>query len=181
VPNDSIVLVPYASPEWARRFQAERALLERILAPRLEDGIHHIGSTAIPGIAAKPIIDMIAGVRDLEEARAAFHLLREHDYLLHPTGRTKHTISPSRRSAWGSSTGGGVAGLSGEKNGVACAGTASRVPVAAPLSCRAPGPGPKDPTVTKNCIGCSRVVASTACSRVRLKEAPKWLACAGPR
>jgi GrpB-like predicted nucleotidyltransferase (UPF0157 family) len=70
VPHDSIVLVPY-DPEWARGFQAERATLERVLAPWLEDGIHHIGSTSIPAIAAKPIIDMIAGVRDLEEARRA--------------------------------------------------------------------------------------------------------------
>jgi GrpB-like predicted nucleotidyltransferase (UPF0157 family) len=63
----AIVLVPY-NPEWPERFESERALLERVLAPWLEGGIHHIGSTAIPGIAAKPVIDMMAGVRDLEEA-----------------------------------------------------------------------------------------------------------------
>ncbi len=98
VPPDSIVLVPYDS-EWARRFQAERDLLERVLAPWLQDGIHHIGSTAIPGIAAKPIIDMIAGVRDLEEARAAFDPLREHDYLLapHRTSEAHHFCKPSLR------------------------------------------------------------------------------------
>ena len=63
-----VALVPY-EPDWPRRFEAERALLERVLAPWLEEGIHHVGSTAIPGIAAKPVIDMIAGVRDFEEAR----------------------------------------------------------------------------------------------------------------
>ena len=55
-------------------------LLESVLEPWLEEGIHHVGSTAIPGLAAKPIIDMIAGVHDLEEARAAFAPLREHSY-----------------------------------------------------------------------------------------------------
>jgi GrpB-like predicted nucleotidyltransferase (UPF0157 family) len=40
----------------------------------MED-VHHIGSTAIPGLAAKPIIDMIAGVADLEQARDAIPVL----------------------------------------------------------------------------------------------------------
>ena len=78
-----IVVVRY-DPEWPRRFEAERALLERVLAPWLEGGIHHVGSTAVPGIAAKPLIDMIAGVRDLEEARAAYGPLQAHSYRYEP-------------------------------------------------------------------------------------------------
>ena len=80
---DSIAVVPY-NPEWPRRFEAERALLERVLAPWLEGGVEHIGSTAIPGIAAKPIVDMIAGVADLEEARAAHGPLEAEGYLSEP-------------------------------------------------------------------------------------------------
>jgi GrpB-like predicted nucleotidyltransferase (UPF0157 family) len=78
-----IVVVPH-DPDWPRLFEAERELLERILGPWLQAGVHHIGSTAIPGIAAKPVIDMMAGVRDLEEARAAFDPLREQSYLSAP-------------------------------------------------------------------------------------------------
>ena len=37
-----------------------------------EPMLQHIGSTAIPGIAAKPVIDMMLGVPDLEEARGAY-------------------------------------------------------------------------------------------------------------
>lgn len=74
-----VVVVPY-DPRWPRRFKAERAKLERVLAPWLSGGIHHIGSTAVPGLAAKPTIDMVAGVRDLEAARAAFEPLRALDY-----------------------------------------------------------------------------------------------------
>ena len=77
--DEPIAVVAY-DPEWPRRFEAERALLERVLAPWLESGIHHVGSTAVPGLAAKPIIDMVAGVRDLEAARAAFGPLREQFY-----------------------------------------------------------------------------------------------------
>jgi GrpB-like predicted nucleotidyltransferase (UPF0157 family) len=93
-----ITVVPYDSA-WPQRFNAERALLERALAPWLEEGIHHIGSTAIPGVAAKPIIDIMAGVRDLDEARAAFEPLREHSYLYapHRPGIAHHFVKPSLR------------------------------------------------------------------------------------
>jgi GrpB-like predicted nucleotidyltransferase (UPF0157 family) len=96
VADEPVVVVPY-DPEWPRRFESERALLERILAPWLEGGIHHIGSTAIPGIAAKPTIDMIAGVRDLDEARAAFDPLRDQSYLYapHRPGIAHHFVKTS--------------------------------------------------------------------------------------
>jgi GrpB-like predicted nucleotidyltransferase (UPF0157 family) len=73
------LVVPY-DPEWPRRFAAERERLESVLAPWLVAGIHHIGSTAVPGLAAKPVIDMMAGVRSLEEARAAFEPLEALGY-----------------------------------------------------------------------------------------------------
>jgi GrpB-like predicted nucleotidyltransferase (UPF0157 family) len=48
---------------WPAAFEGERARL----APLLEGAeIHHIGSTAVPGLAAKPIIDMIAVVDSFE-------------------------------------------------------------------------------------------------------------------
>lgn len=70
----SIAVVHY-DPGWARWFEAERAELARALAPWLSGGIHHIGSTAVPGLAAKPILDMMAGVRDLTEAAQAVPVL----------------------------------------------------------------------------------------------------------
>ena len=79
-----MIVVAEYDEEWPRRFEVERALLERVLAPWLEGGIHHVGSTAIPGVAAKPIIDMIAGVRDFEEARAAYASLGELSYVHAP-------------------------------------------------------------------------------------------------
>jgi GrpB-like predicted nucleotidyltransferase (UPF0157 family) len=79
VPDGPTALVSYNS-KWPRHFDEERALLEPVLAPWLEGGIHHVGSTAIPGVSAKPIIDMIAGVRDLEAARAAFEPLETLSY-----------------------------------------------------------------------------------------------------
>jgi GrpB-like predicted nucleotidyltransferase (UPF0157 family) len=97
--TEPIAIVRYDS-KWPRRFEVERVLLERVLAPWLEGGIHHVGSTAIPGIGAKPVIDMMAGVRDLEEARAAFAPLREQGYLHEPhrPGIAHHFAKPSLAS-----------------------------------------------------------------------------------
>jgi GrpB-like predicted nucleotidyltransferase (UPF0157 family) len=90
-------LVVAYDPEWPRRFEAERVLLESLLAPWLDGGIHHIGSTSVPGLAAKPIIDVIAGVRDLDEARAAFVPLAELGYVHHPHRPEAHAfIAPGR-------------------------------------------------------------------------------------
>jgi GrpB-like predicted nucleotidyltransferase (UPF0157 family) len=93
------VVVPY-DPDWPRRFEEERELLERSLAPWLDGGIHHIGSTAIPGIAAKPMIDMMAGVRNLEEARAAFEPLFELGYEETPHRPGTHHFSKPAGGPW---------------------------------------------------------------------------------
>jgi GrpB-like predicted nucleotidyltransferase (UPF0157 family) len=45
---------------------AEKDRLTVVLAPWLVDGVEHVGSTAVPGLAAKPVIDLMASVRDLE-------------------------------------------------------------------------------------------------------------------
>ena len=71
VTDGSAAVVPY-DPEWAGRFEAERTILEETLGRWLDGDIEHVGSTSVPGLSAKPVIDMIAPVRDLEAARSAF-------------------------------------------------------------------------------------------------------------
>jgi GrpB-like predicted nucleotidyltransferase (UPF0157 family) len=51
-------------PRWAQRAATERAYLARLLEPWLAGGVEHVGSTAVPGLAAKPVIDLMASVRD---------------------------------------------------------------------------------------------------------------------
>jgi GrpB-like predicted nucleotidyltransferase (UPF0157 family) len=71
-----IEIVEY-EPSWPSFYIAERERLAPLL-PGMR--IHHIGSTAVPGLAAKPVIDMIALVDDLEAniapvvRRAGYHL-----------------------------------------------------------------------------------------------------------
>ncbi|MFI6098828.1 GrpB family protein [Lentzea sp. NPDC051213] len=53
-------------PRWAARAKAESDQLADLLAPWLTEEIEHIGSTAVPGLAAKPIVDLMASVTDLD-------------------------------------------------------------------------------------------------------------------
>ncbi len=68
---DEVVLAPYDA-EWPGRFLSERAVLASVLPPDQVVAIEHAGSTAIPGLDAKPIIDIFVAVPDIEAARVAF-------------------------------------------------------------------------------------------------------------
>jgi GrpB-like predicted nucleotidyltransferase (UPF0157 family) len=46
--------------------------------------VHHVGSTAVPGLDAKPTIDILVGVEDLESARGCFEPLAKLSYLYAP-------------------------------------------------------------------------------------------------
>ena len=65
----SIVVSDY-NPAWPATFEQERTSLHTALGP-LVLTIEHIGSTAVPGLAAKPIIDLQLSVRNLAEARSS--------------------------------------------------------------------------------------------------------------
>ena len=58
-------------PSWPMRFNQEVQVLRRGLSMWLAGPIEHIGSTAISGLAAKPVIDIMAGVHTLDESRPA--------------------------------------------------------------------------------------------------------------
>jgi GrpB-like predicted nucleotidyltransferase (UPF0157 family)/GNAT superfamily N-acetyltransferase len=63
VKNNIVEVVPY-NPQWPDMFASEAAKIKQALG---DNCIHvlHIGSTSIPGLAAKPIIDMIPVVKDI--------------------------------------------------------------------------------------------------------------------
>ncbi|ASS64432.1 bifunctional GNAT family N-acetyltransferase/GrpB family protein [Bacillus velezensis] len=65
-PKRKAEVVPY-KPEWKEMFEREKADLIRIFGPALHS-VSHIGSTSIPGMAAKPVIDILAEVKDILDA-----------------------------------------------------------------------------------------------------------------
>lgn len=66
---DGVEVVP-SDPEWPLHYEAERTRLLAALPASLVCGAEHFGSTAIPGMVAKPVIDILIAVRSLDAARA---------------------------------------------------------------------------------------------------------------
>ena len=93
------------SPDWAAGFRAEAERLRTVLGEEVV-AVHHIGSTAIPGISAKPIIDILLKVREVErlddlgsemaglgyEGRGEFGLPGRRYFAKDPDGRRTHQI-----------------------------------------------------------------------------------------
>lgn len=75
-----VKLVPSHLTEWKEFFEAERTLLAERLGRSAID-IQHIGSTAIPGISAKPIIDIMLGVRRMDRLIELVAILGSLDYV----------------------------------------------------------------------------------------------------
>jgi GrpB-like predicted nucleotidyltransferase (UPF0157 family) len=74
---DQYVAIADYDPAWADRFAEQQVLVEGLLRPWLSRPVEHIGSTSVPGLRAKPVIDMLAPVGSLDEARAALPVLAD--------------------------------------------------------------------------------------------------------
>lgn len=75
-PSDLVEIVEH-DPSWAQRFEEEREQLAGVFDGRAV-AIEHIGSTSVPGLCAKPIVDILVGLRELkliEEEIAAMERL----------------------------------------------------------------------------------------------------------
>ena len=72
--HESIQLLPYDA-KWEELYAMERSLIDDAIGDKILD-IHHIGSTAIQKIPAKPIIDIMIVVRSLEKAQCLIFPLR---------------------------------------------------------------------------------------------------------
>jgi GrpB-like predicted nucleotidyltransferase (UPF0157 family) len=90
-PEEHIQLQPH-DPSWSEKFEIEKTLIERTLGTWIHGGLHHVGSTSVPGIAAKPIIDIMVGVHNLQRARECIGLLARIHY--------EHLASLNRSMLW---------------------------------------------------------------------------------
>jgi GrpB-like predicted nucleotidyltransferase (UPF0157 family) len=80
-----LVEVVEYDPDWPGQFEQERDALRGTLAAWLAGPIEHVGSTAVPGLCAKPVIDIMIPVHDLPSSRPAIELLSQrHGYTYWP-------------------------------------------------------------------------------------------------
>ena len=61
----TVIVVPY-DDKWREMFETESLLIKTLLGGVAKD-IHHIGSTSVPGLSAKPVIDILLEVSDINE------------------------------------------------------------------------------------------------------------------
>jgi GrpB-like predicted nucleotidyltransferase (UPF0157 family) len=78
--DQPIALVDH-DPHWHAQFVAQQAVLARLLRPWLAAAPQHVGSTAVPGLRAKPIVDIVAPVRSLAGAHGSVPLLERDGWL----------------------------------------------------------------------------------------------------
>jgi GrpB-like predicted nucleotidyltransferase (UPF0157 family) len=78
-----IEIVPY-NHTWPNLFKQERELLASTIRNWLVGTIEHFGSTAVPGLAAKPVIDVLVGVESLDASRPAIPVLERFGYHYFP-------------------------------------------------------------------------------------------------
>ncbi len=76
--DDPVIIRPY-DPSWPALFEEEAARL-RALFQGVELTVEHVGSTAVPGLAAKPVIDMMPGVAALAEVERRVAAIEALDY-----------------------------------------------------------------------------------------------------
>lgn len=81
--SESPIIIADYDLRWPALYAAEAARLRAAVGPWLAD-LQHIGSTAVPGLAAKAIVDMMGALRRLLDARHVIPKLRELGYAYHP-------------------------------------------------------------------------------------------------
>jgi GrpB-like predicted nucleotidyltransferase (UPF0157 family) len=82
--TDQPVTIQHYNPDWPAQFAIEADAIHAVIGPWITGGIHHIGSTAVPALAAKPIIDIQVGVADLDSSQPCIDLLAVLDYQYAP-------------------------------------------------------------------------------------------------
>lgn len=83
IKDESIHITPY-DETWVQKFEEEKNLIDKTIGTFITGGIHHVGSTAVPGLSAKPIIDIMVGVKNLEESKPYIELLSKIHYQYYP-------------------------------------------------------------------------------------------------
>jgi GrpB-like predicted nucleotidyltransferase (UPF0157 family) len=87
VVKEEVAVVPY-DPIWPRLFEEEKRHLLKCLPPGLVGRIEHFGSTAVPGLPSKPIVDILVEVTDQDETRQRIAPVLEgqgYDYFWRPS------------------------------------------------------------------------------------------------
>ena len=88
--KDKVSLVSHSS-NWHTEFEQEKEKLQTILG-NIALAIEHIGSTSIPGLSAKPILDIAVAVENIEALKSVIPILTEAEYDILDSIETKGEV-----------------------------------------------------------------------------------------
>jgi GrpB-like predicted nucleotidyltransferase (UPF0157 family) len=88
--DDAAITLVEHDANWRQRFLEQQARLAILLRPWLAMPPEHIGSTAIAGLRAKPVIDILAPVASLADAERAIAVLERDGWLFWPGDPNRH-------------------------------------------------------------------------------------------
>jgi GrpB-like predicted nucleotidyltransferase (UPF0157 family) len=91
-PSLPVVIADY-DPRWPAMYAEESARIQAAIGEWLLS-IEHVGSTSVPGLAAKPVVDMMPGLRSLSDAPHIIKPLQKLGYQYFPE---HETVMPERR------------------------------------------------------------------------------------
>ena len=69
---------------WPTKFEVEKQLLESLIGDYLVGGVEHVGSTSVPGMVAKPIVDIMFGVESLQKSKPTIDVLSNSGFCYYP-------------------------------------------------------------------------------------------------
>ena len=101
-PEKRAIVIEEYDPAWAARFEQVHAALQEALGP-LAHRIEHFGSTAVPGLGAKGIIDVLVTVDDADD-EAGLRPAARAPRLPHPRPPARATACTARRTRTSTST-----------------------------------------------------------------------------
>ncbi|WP_411333350.1 GrpB family protein [Metabacillus indicus] len=78
LPRGEVFLVPWTN-EWKKEFEIEKQRIQELIGPYIHR-VHHIGSTAIEGLSAKPIIDIAVEIHDFSDGEKCAPALKKIGY-----------------------------------------------------------------------------------------------------
>ncbi|MFJ4859118.1 GrpB family protein [Streptomyces sp. NPDC088730] len=84
--NDQPIQIVDYDPSWPQNFTEQASELAVLLKPWLASAVEHVGSTAVPGMPAKPVVDILAPVHSLTHAREAVPALERAGWTWRPHG-----------------------------------------------------------------------------------------------
>ena len=88
--NVMVVCIVDYDPAWRDRFAEQASRLMMILQPWLAAPVEHVGSTAVPGLRAKLVVDILAPVVSLAEAQPSIDVLTADGWLFWPDDPNRH-------------------------------------------------------------------------------------------